>query len=234
MRKIIIPKEELQCVSIVVNPNTFEPEPNIIINKDYINKICKDNYVKNIYVDNSYFHKYLEDTKTTNSSYTLLNYKLEIGSFEENINKIGMTDFIDKIIDNMYNFNKGYIFPVVIEVDDKVEEKPETPKEEVYSIRDATRELAYRYVNILSPIRDLDRHLDSQQTSNKHLLKMLITILEDNTLPEDKISRWMGFIQGVMIMKGYVSVSTERDAARPLFHKVYESNGIKIPKSRDL
>lgn len=228
MKKIIIPKEELKCVCIEINKNTFLPEPRIIINKDYINKNCKNSFIKNVYVDNSYFEKWTNDTKTTTYE-ELLNYKLEIGTFE-GTNRSGIDNNFDYVIDNMYDFSKGYVFPVVVEIDDMVENNPE----KIYSVRDATKELATRYIEILTPIRDLDRHLNPQKTSNNHLMNMLSTILENDTLPEDKISRWIGFIQGVLIMKGYVSVSTEHNVARPLFHKVYESNGIKIPKSKDL
>lgn len=57
-------------------------------------------------------------------------------------------------------------------------------------------------------------------------------ITED--LPEDKISRWIGFIQGVMSVKGYISVNEERDFSRPLFHSVYHNSCIPIPEIKDI
>jgi hypothetical protein len=38
--------------------------------------------------------------------------------------------------------------------------------------------------------------------------------------PIDKYSRWLGFVQGVMLMHGIVTVDDERDFSRPLFTKV--------------
>lgn len=43
----------------------------------------------------------------------------------------------------------------------------------------------------------------------------LLTTPED--FPVDKYSRWLGFIQGVVICKGYSSVEKERNITRPWF-----------------
>jgi len=37
--------------------------------------------------------------------------------------------------------------------------------------------------------------------------------------PVDKFSRWLGFIQGVLICKGLTDVNTERNITRPWFNK---------------
>lgn len=54
---------------------------------------------------------------------------------------------------------------------------------------------------------------------HKNLYWTCSQIIEEE-LHEDKISRWIGFIQGVMSVKGYISVDEERDFSRPLFHEV--------------
>jgi hypothetical protein len=36
-------------------------------------------------------------------------------------------------------------------------------------------------------------------------------------LPVAKMSRWLGYIQGVMIERGFTTVRAERDWTRPLF-----------------
>jgi len=36
-------------------------------------------------------------------------------------------------------------------------------------------------------------------------------------LPVPKLCRWLGYIQGVLIARGYTSVEKERDWTRPLF-----------------
>lgn len=49
--------------------------------------------------------------------------------------------------------------------------------------------------------------------------------------PIDKASRWLGFIQGVLAVLGFLSVKKERDRTRPLFHRAYELLGLGKPKS---
>lgn len=38
---------------------------------------------------------------------------------------------------------------------------------------------------------------------------------------EDKASRWLGFVQGVLTVGGAIGVDTERDHTRPLFHALH-------------
>lgn len=56
---------------------------------------------------------------------------------------------------------------------------------------------------------------------------------EAATLPIDKTSRWLGFVQGCLAMRGLISVDAERDATRPLFHAAYEALGFERPESRE-
>lgn len=55
-----------------------------------------------------------------------------------------------------------------------------------------------------------------------------------NVWPVDKTSRWIGFIQGVLAVRGYLDVDEERNRTRPLFHKAYEEIGLAIPKTSQL
>ncbi len=74
--------------------------------------------------------------------------------------------------------------------------------------------------------------LTQEETSLENLNWMCNTILEKmNDLPEDKINRWIGFVQGVLAVKGCLSVADERDRTRPLFHAAYASQGVEIPES---
>lgn len=69
-------------------------------------------------------------------------------------------------------------------------------------------------------------------TSFEHLHWMisncLVHIME---WPTDKISRWIGFIQGVLTVRGVITTQEERDRTRPIFHKAYETMGFKKPKT---
>jgi hypothetical protein len=87
-------------------------------------------------------------------------------------------------------------------------------------IREATHDLLNRYL------------YDFKLTDN---LKLLAEEGIKNIMkyPLDKLSRWLGFIQGYIIFSGQSTVEIERDFSRPIFHKAYEADGINIPKSFD-
>lgn len=47
---------------------------------------------------------------------------------------------------------------------------------------------------------------------------MLQQISEDLTMSETKRHRWLGYIQGILVMKGVFTVEEEREYTRPLFN----------------
>lgn len=89
-----------------------------------------------------------------------------------------------------------------------------------YTVRDATKECFQRY---------LDFKLDE---GTLELCKKAIQ--EAQTLPIDKLSRWLGYVQGIAIERGLSTVQRERDYTRPLFHKAYKNEGTDIPRSVDI
>ena len=71
-------------------------------------------------------------------------------------------------------------------------------------------------------------------TSYDNLEWMVRTCLEDiESLPTDKISRWIGFVQGVLASRGDLDVNAERDRTRPFFHEAYTAIGQRIPETRE-
>ena len=52
---------------------------------------------------------------------------------------------------------------------------------------------------------------------------------EEDTLPIDKLSRWLGCVQGCLAMRGLIAFDAERDLSRPLFHAGYREDGIPVP-----
>lgn len=54
------------------------------------------------------------------------------------------------------------------------------------------------------------------ETSDEHLLWMLDEIQNQEEDQGDKHQRWLGFVQGIMVAKGYTDVSTERELTRGL------------------
>lgn len=86
---------------------------------------------------------------------------------------------------------------------------------------DVITTLVFRYQSvILSNMSDIDSSiLDPQpiigdETNDLHLLWMLHELLVNESQSITKKHRWIGYIQGVLIMKGYIDVSSERDATR--------------------
>lgn len=47
-------------------------------------------------------------------------------------------------------------------------------------------------------------------------------ISEANNWPIDKLSRWLGFVQAILIIYGLTTINKERDETRPLFKKEEE------------
>jgi len=79
-----------------------------------------------------------------------------------------------------------------------------------------------------------------QLTNQIHQLRMMCqtvinnTSMYDNITPkmtEDKVSRWLGYVQGMMTANGWITVAEERENTRPLFHKAYADSLMKKPES---
>lgn len=60
--------------------------------------------------------------------------------------------------------------------------------------------------------------LFGDETNVKHLLWMLQEIEMNTEQTLTKKHRWLGFVQGVIIAKGWTTVAEERDATRELFN----------------
>jgi hypothetical protein len=75
----------------------------------------------------------------------------------------------------------------------------------------------------------------SKPTSFTNLKWMVTTCLADlEVMPVDKTNRWIGFVQGVLAVRGVLDVNEERNRTRPFFHEAYAAVGQEIPQSRDI
>lgn len=54
------------------------------------------------------------------------------------------------------------------------------------------------------------------------------------TWPTDKLNRWLGFVQAILVLHGLTTVDVERDRTRPIFHAIYHREGIIPPGSVDM
>lgn len=74
-----------------------------------------------------------------------------------------------------------------------------------------------------------------KETSAANLRWMLTQCLENlDAWPIDKVSRWCGFVQGVLACKSPAfSVKAERDRTRPFFHAAYIATGQTVPTTQE-
>jgi len=91
------------------------------------------------------------------------------------------------------------------------------------------KNLAHRYTTLI--IEGKGQYIDEEYFEG--LLGNMLDTLQDKAYiwPEDKLNRWIGFIQGVLFTEDLISIEEERNFSRPLFHEHYRRIGIKIPKS---
>lgn len=105
------------------------------------------------------------------------------------------------------------------------------------SVSAATAEVFERYRNIIDAQQASgaeDPLAEDRYLSLKNLSWMCAQgAAESDRLPLDKISRWLGCVQGCLGMRGLISIEAERDITRPLFHAAYAAEGIEIPGRRE-
>lgn len=98
----------------------------------------------------------------------------------------------------------------------------------------ATSILFQRYQNIIAAQAD-DPLAEDNRLSLKNLAWMCTEGGRDaHTLPIDKASRWLGFVQGCLASRGLIDVDEERDVSRPLFHQAYRDSGTEVPQTREI
>lgn len=94
--------------------------------------------------------------------------------------------------------------------------------------------LFHRYLDVLE-FPPSEAVSPSPRTGRDDLITMCRTALsEGETLPLERVSRWLGFVQGVMAVNAVISVDEERDVSRPLFHAAYARDGTDIPATMEM
>ncbi len=99
----------------------------------------------------------------------------------------------------------------------------------MFSLKEAHDLCFDRYQEILQSVADWD---SPPQTDRRHLLWMCQEA-KKNQWPDDKTSRWLGFVQGVLAARGLLDVSVERNITRAWFHQAYKTKGLTPPASID-
>lgn len=101
------------------------------------------------------------------------------------------------------------------------------------SVKLGSNILARRYLSIIAMREpDFDTFAHNKRLSLFNLEWMCKEIIiHGEDMSEDKISRWLGFIQGCLAMRGMIDVDEERDTSRALFPK---QETREIPDDREL
>lgn len=86
-----------------------------------------------------------------------------------------------------------------------------------------------RYDEIIKNNREKMKSLNlSERCSSSNLLKLTQEVINNaENYPNDKLHRWLGFIQGVLATTNIIDVDEERNFTRPLLHSYHEEK----PKS---
>lgn len=99
------------------------------------------------------------------------------------------------------------------------------------SVRSVTKSLFERYLKIIEEGHP-GLHLVGlpKEASIDHLIWMCNLSLENiDGWPEDKLNRWLGYVQGILVVRCIINVQEERDVSRPLFHAAYSQANTLIP-----
>lgn len=98
------------------------------------------------------------------------------------------------------------------------------------TVRSATKVLFERYIRIIREGAPVVETYGPAETSCDHLTWMCVRALENlDKWPEDKLSRWLGYVQGVLTVRHIISVDEEREVSRPLFHAAYTTAASPVP-----
>lgn len=75
----------------------------------------------------------------------------------------------------------------------------------------------------------------ADKNDHPEIVKLCKTAIDKADMwPIDKLNRWLGYAQGVLISYKVTTVWIERNFSRPLFHEAYKNENIDVPKSVDI
>lgn len=56
-------------------------------------------------------------------------------------------------------------------------------------------------------------------------------VVNGKLYPADKMHRWLGFVQGILCVKGITNVDEEREFSRPLLHSLHDGTIPTYPRN---
>lgn len=95
------------------------------------------------------------------------------------------------------------------------------------TLSEANWQLFTRYGSLIASLDGADPLEDDPRLSLTNLSWMCAEGARlAHEMPDDKASRWLGFVQGCLAMRRLIDVDSERDITRPLFHAAARHRGI--------
>lgn len=79
------------------------------------------------------------------------------------------------------------------------------------------QKVSVRYIDVLEALGFYKEETPHYPTACGHLLWMLYQIRYGAVGSDTKSHRWLGYVQGVLTAKGFISVEVEREETRDIF-----------------
>lgn len=203
---IEIPRVYVDIMRVSIDPRTFIPQMDVLINKTWTDSLREKYFIIDFNIDDSG-----DQSAEKLAESGEMGFHFTEGDQTDN-------DRVEEL--TSWYFNQRDKSSVRAEFIANVIEKNKISLRDIFSI------LARRYHDILIDKVGIDDKLDKM--SNTNLSWMTSEILNNQNMPCDKVSRWIGFIQGCMSMKGYLDVDSERDFSREYFHAYYQQHNMSI------
>ena len=105
----------------------------------------------------------------------------------------------------------------------------------VTPVQSAHIRLAQWYVDRLDVLQDWETSVE--EVTRERLIafcKHQIDRILSWELPDDKIWRWLWFVQWALVTLWIETVEGERNRTRPLFHEAYRKSGITPPETKEI
>lgn len=99
-------------------------------------------------------------------------------------------------------------------------------------INDVHVTLASRYQSMLHNVASIENIPDELNADNLRWMSERI-IAKSQDMPDDKVGRWIGWIQAGCVLRGLTTSRVEREFSRALFHAAYAAEGLPIPETAD-
>ena len=105
----------------------------------------------------------------------------------------------------------------------------------VTPIQSVHARLAWEYISLMESCNDWETNIESVKRENLiAFCKLQIERIMAWEMPDDKVGRWLWFVQWSLAVLGVIDVDEERESSRPMFHSAYNQSWINIPETKEI